>query len=367
MELSGDAWRAPVDRSRQPHREPGPIDHQRSLFAPAYSGIATLFGVPLCLNQEDLRAGKVDAAVVGAPIDMSLGHRGAAYGPRALRADERVLPNSPAMLINDTARVHPFQVLTVVDYGDAPVDPLSIDNSMEPIRSLVREIAEVGAVPIVLGGDHSILWPDAAAIADVYGPGKVGVIHFDAHPDCANDLAGHLASHGTPVRRLIDDEHIPGPNFIQIGLRSAVAPDDALFDWMREHGLRTHFMAEIDRRGFTAVIDDAISEALDGPEHIYLSLDIDVLDPAFAPGTGTPEPPGLTNRELLPAIRRICHETPFVGMEVVEVAPHLDPGYTTTMNARRAIFEGLTGLAMRRLGLRGPAYVDPNVAGSPPG
>jgi Arginase family len=151
MELSGDAWRAPVDRSRQRHREPGPIDHQRSQFAPAYSGIATLFGVPLCLNQEDLRAGRVDAAVLGAPVDVSLGHRGAAYGPSALRADERVLPNSPAMLINDTTRVHPFQVLTVVDYGDAPVDPLSIDNSMAPIRSLVREIAEVGAVPIVLG------------------------------------------------------------------------------------------------------------------------------------------------------------------------------------------------------------------------
>ncbi|MFI1306428.1 arginase family protein [Streptomyces sioyaensis] len=97
-----------------------------------------------------------------------------------------------------------------------------------------------------------------------------------------------------------------------------------------------------------------------------LSLDIDVLDPAFAPGTGTPEPPGLTNRELLPALRRICHETPVVGMDIVEVAPHLDPGYTTTMNARRAIFEALTGIAMRRKGLPGPAYVDPDVGGPPP-
>lgn len=366
MELPPDIWKTPIDRSPDPKREPGPINLQRYGFVPAYAGIATFFGVPLCLNQQDLRAGKVDVAVLGAPVDMSLGHRGAAYGPRALRSDERILPNMPGMLVNPSTRVRPFEVLTVVDYGDAAVDPLSIDNSMEPIRSLVREIAQVGAIPIVLGGDHSILWPDAAALADVYGAGKVGVIHFDAHPDCSNDLLGHPVSHATPIRRLIEDEHVPGRNFVQIGLRSAISPDDALFGWMREHGLRTHFMAEIDRRGFDTVLEQAIAEALDGPEYVYLSLDIDVLDPAFAPGTGTPEPPGLTNRELLPAIRRICHETPLVGMEVVEVAPHLDPGYTTTMNARRAIFEGLTGIAMRRAGLPGPAYLHPDVAGTPP-
>ena len=136
---------------------------------------------------------------------------------------------------------------------------------------------------------------------------------------------------------------------------------------MRAHGLRAHFMAEIDRRGFDAVLQQAIAEALDGAEYLFLSLDIDVLDPAFAPGTGTPEPPGLTNRELLPALRRICHETPVVGMDLVEVAPHLDPGYTTTMNARRAIFEALTGIALGRKGLPGPAYLDPAVSGPPPG
>jgi formimidoylglutamase len=366
MDVFGD-FDAPIDRSGDPRREPGPINLRRYQYTPAYAGIATFLGVPLCLNQEDLRAGKVDVAIVGAPVDMSLGHRGAAYGPRALRADERLLPQMPEMLTNATTRTKPFETLRVVDYGDAAVDGMSIERSMEPIRTLVREIAEVGAIPVVLGGDHSILWPDAAAIADVYGAGKVGVIHFDAHPDCAHSTLGHLVSHGTPVRRLIEDEHIPARNFIQIGLRSAVSPDDELFEWMRDNGLRTHYMAEIDQRGFNAVLDDAIAEALDGPEYLFLSLDIDVLDPAFAPGTGTPEPPGLTNRELLPALRRICHETPVVGMEVVEVAPHLDPGYTTTMNARRAIFECLTGFAMRREGGLGPNYVHPDVAGRPKG
>ncbi len=365
MDFWADAWKMPVDRSHDPRREPGPIELQRYQFQMSYSGIATMFGVPLCLNQDDLRAGKVDVAVLGAPVDMGVNHRGAAFGPRALRSDERTLPNSPATLINDSVRIQPFKVLTVVDYGDAAVDPLSIENSHQPIRTLVREIVEVGAVPIVLGGDHSILWPNAAAVADVYGAGKVGVIHFDAHPDCADNIFGHLASHGSPIRRLIEDEHIPGRNFIQIGLRSALAPDDELFGWMRERGMRSHHMAEIERHGFPAVLERAINEALDGPEYLYVSLDVDVLDPAFAPGTGAPEPPGLTNRELLPAIRRICHETPVVGLEVVEVAPNLDPGYTTTMNARRAIFEAITGLAMRRLGLPGPAYLHPDVAGPP--
>lgn len=363
--IEGEGWKAPFDRSLDPPREPGPIHLQRNLGGLAFSGIATFMGVPVCLTQEDLRAGKVDVAVLGAPVDMSVGQRGAAYGPRHIRADERVLPMMPEALQNADTRVRPFEVLRVVDYGDAPVDPFSIVNSMEPIRRLVREIAEVGAVPIVLGGDHSILWPDAAAIADVYGAGNVGVIHFDTHADCCTDVFGHHATHGTPIRRLIEEEHIPARNFVQIGLHSYIL-DDNLFDWMRKNGMRSHFMAEIERVGFQTVLEKAIDEALDGPKFLYISLDIDVLDPAYAPGTGTPEPGGLTPRELLPAIRRICHETPVVGMEVVEVAPLLDPTYCTAMYARRAILEALSGLAQRRLGLPGPNYLHPAVAGLEP-
>jgi agmatinase len=355
-----------VDRSQDPGREPGPINLQRYVGVPAYSSIATFMGVPICLNQEDLKAGKVDAAVLGAPVDFGSGARGASYGPRYIRADERHIERIPSLLTNASTRVRPFEILKVVDYGDAAVDPFSIDNSMEPIRKLVREIAEIGAFPIVLGGDHSILWPDAAAVADVYGPGNVGVIHLDAHPDCSPHLYGHLVTHGTPIRRLIEDEHIPGRNFIQIGLRTVTGPDEELWAWMRQNGMRSHFMAEIDRIGFQTVMEKAIAEALDGPKYIYLSLDIDVLDPSFAPGTGTPEVAGLTNRELLPAIRRLCHETPVIGMEVVEVAPLLDHGSITTMNARHAIFEALTGLAMRKLGIKGPNYLDPAASGQIP-
>jgi agmatinase len=362
----GDILQREVDRSQDPRREPGPINLQRYVGIPAYSGIATFMGVPICLNQADLKAGKVDVAILGAPVDMSSGARGAAYGPRYIRCDERGLENIPTWLVNADTRIRPFEVLKVVDYGDAAVDPFSIEHSMEPIRKLVREICEVGTIPVVLGGDHSILWPDAAAVADVYGAGNVGVIHMDAHPDCSPHLYGHQVSHGTPIRRLIEDEHIPAKNFVQIGLRTIGGPDEELWDWMRKNAMRSHFMTEIDRLGFQTVLEKAIAEALDGPEYIYISLDIDVLDPAFAPGTGTPEVAGLTNRELLPAIRRLCHETPVIGLEVVEVAPLLDHSSITTMNARKAIFEALTGIAMRKLGIKEPGYLDSVTSGQVP-
>jgi agmatinase len=362
----GDIWKEKADRSGEPRRQPGPIPLHRHVYTPAYSGLATFLGVPVCLTPEDLKAGKVDVAILGAPVDLGFGMRGAAYGPRYIRADERFLPNTPAVFQNPDTRIKPFEVLTVVDYGDAAVDPLNLQASMTSIRELVREVAETGAIPFILGGDHSILWPNAAAVAEVHGPGNVGVIHFDTHADCANKTLGHLVSHGTPIRRLIEDEHIPPRNFVQIGLHSFTVPDNDLLGWMRRKGMRSHHMAEINRLGFDAVLEKAIDEALDGPKVIYISLDIDVLDPAFAPATGTPEPGGLTPRELLPAIRRVCHETQVVGFEVVEVAPHLDPGYTTAMYARRAILEALTGMAQRRLGIQQKNYLDPVMSGEVP-
>lgn len=358
----GDTWRTRRDRSGDPSRAPGPIDLRRYELHPAFSGPSTFMGLPVCLTPDDLREGEVDAAIIGAPMDSGIGHRGASFGPGAIRGAERYIP-SPAVLMNHLhVRVQPFDVLTVVDYGDAAVDPFSIEASMPTIREVVREVVETGAVPVVLGGDHSIMWPDVAACADVHGAGRVGVVHLDAHADCSADHMGHHVTHGTPIRRLIEDEHVPGRNFVQIGLRGYY-PDNELLEWMRSHGMRSHFMAEVERDGLDRVVERAIDEALDGPELLYISFDVDVLDPAYAPGTGTPEPGGLTTREVFPVVRRLCHEAQVVGFEVVEVAPGIDPAYTTALNAHRLVVEALTGLAMRRLGLQGPRYLDPNAAG----
>jgi len=252
----------------------------------------------------------------------------------------------------------------VVDYGDAPIDPMSTERSIHAIRSYVRQAVEVEiepgkhVIPIIIGGDHSLMYPDVAALVDVYGKGNVGVIHFDAHYDAGKYGMGHLINHGMPVYRLIEEGLVPGKNFIQVGLRGYY-PDESAFKWMRENGFRYHTMADVERRGWGVVMEEIIKEANDGPKYLFISFDIDVLDPAFVPGTGTPEPGGLTPRETFPIVRRLCAESNVVGFELVELNPLIDPTYVSAMNANRIVRECLTGIAMRKMGLTGKHYLSP--------
>ncbi len=367
--IPGDVWRIEYDRSNDPKREPGPIELNRYIANPvAPGGIPTFMRWPVCLTQEDLKAGEVDVAVIGAPLDLSTGQRGTAFGPQALRTADRYLPGGPAaggVLTHTHVVVKPFEVLKCVDYGDAGIDPFDPVASHEEVRKRVREIAEAGTIPITLGGDHSLMRPDGQAMADVYGKGKVGIIHFDAHYDAGSQHFGHNITHGTPVRNLIDEGHVPGKNFIQVGLRGWIPFEDDM-EWMRSQGIKSHYMAEVERDGFNKVMERAIAEALDGPEYLFISFDIDSLDPAYAPGTGTPEPGGFTTREIFPMVRRLCAECHVVGMELVEVGPGWDPGYTTALNGLRIIQEAITGLAMRKLGLTEPHYLDPRTSGQAP-
>ncbi|MEA5120640.1 MAG: arginase family protein, partial [Propionibacterium sp.] len=156
---------------------------------------------------------------------------------------------------------------------------------------------------------------------------------------------------------------VPGKNFVQVGLRG-YWPDQETLDWMDEQKMRTHFMAEINHDGFTKVLERAVDQALDQADHLYLSLDVDVTDPAFAPGTGTPEPGGLTSVDVLTAVRRLAAEVGIVAMDVVEVSPPYDDrGQITALLANRAIREALTGIAMHRKGLVSPHYAHPYALG----
>ena len=245
---------------------------------------------------------------------------------------------------------------------------LSTERTVHAVRRFVREVASVTidggehVIPVIIGGDHSLMYPDVAALADVYGKGNVGVIHFDSHYDAGKYMFGHLIGHGQPVYRLINEGHVPGENFIQVALRGYY-PDMDTFKWMREQGLRYHTMAEIELRGFAAVMEDVIREAGEGPEYLFISFDIDALDPAYMPGTGTPEPGGLTTREAFPIVRRLCAETNVVGFELVELAPLADPGYTTVLNSERIVRECLTGIAMRKKGITDRYYMNPLTSG----
>ena len=246
-----------------------------------------------------------------------------------------------------------MEVLTVVDFGDANCPPGSLELGHEAVRQKVSEALGAGALPVVLGGDHSITLPSATAVAQHLGFGNVGMVHFDAHADTRESTyGGVLISHGSPMRRLIESGAIPGKNFVQVGLRGYYPPD--LFGWMRDQGMRWHQMSEIEARGFDAVMDDAIAEAQEGPRHVYLSVDIDVLDPAFAPGTGTPEPGGLTSAELLRAVRRIVPKVDLVAMDVVEVSPPYDgPGAITAEVAHRVVLEAISALAWAKTNEQG--------------
>ncbi len=338
-------------------RTPGPIDLNRYMYSGPKSGIPTFFNLPVAITPQDLVAGEVEVAIMGAPLDMGTGIRGAAYGPRAVRTGAIYKGQGPNVPQHMHTMVSPFNELTIVDYGDIAVDDLSTERSVGHIREMVREVAASGTIPIIVGGDHSLMYPDVAGVVDVYGAGKVGVVHFDAHFD-AQPSGSHLLSHGQPVHRLFSEKIVPGENFIQVGLRG-YWPGKAGFEWMREHGLRYHTMAEVEKKGWKPVMDRVLEEALEGPEYIFISFDVDVLDPAYMPGTGTPEPGGLTTREAFPIVRRLCAEKQVVGFELVEVNPVADPGYTTAQNADRILRECLTGIAMRKRGLTDKHYLSP--------
>jgi arginase family enzyme len=345
-------------------REPGPINIQRYPGGPGFAGIPTFFKLPIALTPEDLKAGDVDVAIVGAYTDMGAGGRGAAWGPMAFRASPSTVGWGKFAMDHMLTLVNPFEDLIMVDYGDAPIDFLSTERSMPAIREFIREIAAIKrkdgthVIPLIIGGDHSLMYSDVAGLADVYGKGNVGVIHFDAHYDATKNMFGHMISHGQPVYRLIEEGHVPGKNFIQIGLRGYY-PNKESFEWMREQGFRYHTMAEVEKRGWKDVMEDIIKEAKDGPEYIFISFDIDVMDPAYTPGTGTPEPNGLTPRETFPLIRRLCAESNVVGFELVELLPYRVPGYETVLNSERIVRECLVGIAMRKKGIVDEAFLAP--------
>ncbi|MGZ8600588.1 MAG: agmatinase, partial [Actinomycetota bacterium] len=310
---------------------------------PAHVGSTSFQKVPW-VTDDELEASGAEVAIVGAPIDDGASNRaGARFAPRAIRT----ATYHSGDLWSIQLETEVLSKIKVVDAGDAPVVPSRLARGLRVVHEKVWRVAKTGAIPIVLGGDHSVTYPSAAAVARHQDPRKVGVVHFDAHADTGNDVWGSLISHGAPMRRLIEDGWIAGPNFVQVGLHG-YWPERETFEWMQEQGLRWHRMVEIEERGAEAVIADAIAEALDGPDCIYLSIDIDVVDPGNAPGTGTPEPGGMLPRELLRAVRQVVTQVDLVGMDVVEVCPPYDVADVTAMLAHRCVLEAISALAASR-------------------
>ena len=304
---------------------------------PDYLGLLTFGGVPYTEDPAELEG--FDVAIVGAPMDDLVSDRpGARLAPRAIRAASS--PPGPHLEVGIDA----FAELRVVDFGDAPVIPADAVTSHAAIEATVGQVLAAGVLPVVLGGDHSITEPSIRACAGTHGP--VGLVHFDTHTDTGEEVFGVEFSHGTFIRRLVDQGHLDGSRYAQIGLRG-YWPGPEEFGWQAEHGITSLFMHDVRDLGIREVVRRAIAAV--GPGPTYLTVDVDVLDPAFVPGTGTPEPGGMTAVDLLLAVRTVAAELELIGADVVEVIPTgVGTDDYSALVADRVIRETLTGIAMRR-------------------
>ena len=315
-----------------------------NLYGPDF----TFLGIDRCDLDIPATFADADVVIVGAPIDSGTSHRsGAKFGPQAIRGGD-YLPHDgerPHLAL----RIDALKTMKVVDAGDLMMPGGDLVSSLEVLAEASEKISRAGAIPVILGGDHSIASADVAGIARHRGLGTISMIHFDAHADTGEDQFGALIGHGTPMRRLIDNGIVRGDRFLQLGLRG-YWPDSKTLDWMRDQGMRSYEMTEIHHRGLNTVLDESFATLTDGCDGVFLSVDIDVVDPGMAPGTGTPEPGGMTSRELLESVRRICLELPVVGIDVVEVAPAFDSADITAILANRVVLEALSAIAKRRSG-----------------
>ncbi len=319
-----------------------PLERWRALGLPDkpdYAGLLTFGGMPYTHAPAELAG--VDVAILGAPTDDLVSDRpGTRFAPRAIRAAS--CPPGPHL----EAGIDAFAVLRIVDYGDAPVVPADPEGSHRAIEALVSEVVDAGAIPVVLGGDHSITEANIRAVAAVHGP--VGLVHFDTHTDTGREVFGVERSHGTPMFRLVEQGHVDATRYVQIGLRG-YWPGPEEFGWQAERGITSLFAHDVRELGIAEVVSRAVGVVGDGP--VFVSVDIDVLDPAFAPGTGTPEPGGLTSGELLLACRTVAQRLDVVGADLVEVIPTaVGSADVTALVAERCVRELLTGIALRRRG-----------------
>lgn len=293
---------------------------------PRFAGPATMMRLPA----RETAAG-LDACFVGVPLDIGTSNRpGARYGPREIRSESALLRP-----YNMATRAAPFDSLSVADIGDVPINTFNLTESVGIIERAYDEILGHDCVPLTLGGDHTIALPILRALARKHGP--LGMVHVDAHADVNESMFGEPITHGTPFRRAVEEGLVEGQRVVQIGLRgTGYHADD--FDWPRKQGFRVVPAEECWHRSLAPLMDEVRASLGAGP--VYLSFDIDGIDPAYAGGTGTPEIGGLTTVQALEIIRG-CRELDLVGADLVEVAPVYDTSGNTALLAANLLYEML--------------------------
>ena len=293
---------------------------------PRFGGPGTMMRLPAADSADGL-----DACFVGVPLDIGTSHRsGARFGPRAIRGESVLIRP-----YNMASRAAPFDSLQVADIGDVAINTFNLQKSVGLIEAAYHRILDAGTIPLTLGGDHTIVLPILRAMARRHGP--VGVVHVDAHTDINEHMFGEAICHGTPFRRAMEEGLLDPSRVVQIGVRgSGYAADD--FDWSRQQGFRVVQAEECWHKSLSPLMAEVRAQMGDGP--VYLSFDIDGLDPAFAPGTGTPEVGGLSVHQGLEIVRG-CRGLQLVGADLVEVSPPYDPQGTTALVGANLLFEML--------------------------
>jgi agmatinase len=304
----------------EPH--PMPVN---ALEVPRFAGVPTFMRLPHIPD-----AKRLDVALIGVPFDGGTSYRtGARFGPRHIREQSAIIrPYNPVL------DVSPFERLRVADYGDLPVNPLSIDDTYKRIAEALKPVLDADTIPICVGGDHSILLPILRAAHAKHGP--VALVQLDAHSDTWDQYWGMKYSHGTPVRRAIEEGLLAEPYVLQVGLRGQIYGADDM-DFARKHKIKMITSEDFHEHGVAVVREEL--KAFKGRK-TYFSLDIDVVDPAFAPGTGTPQVGGLSSAQILDVVRAM-KGLRLVGCDVVEVSPQYDSAEITSLLAANLIFEQL--------------------------
>ncbi len=281
----------------------------------------------------------VDVALLGVPFDSGTSYRsGARLGPREIRAQSSLI--RPYSYFQ---KVSPFERLTIVDAGDVDAPPVGIDQAYAAIEAGVERVLAAGALPLIVGGDHSISLPILRAVARRHGP--LALVQFDAHIDTWGDYFGGKYFHGSPFRRAIEEGIISPKHYVQVGIRGPMYGEEADFAFQRAHGVTTIDIGRVKSDGVAHTMA-RVRDIVAGPP-LYVTFDIDSVDPAYAPGTGTPEVGGLTSYEAQELVRSLAG-LPLVGCDIVEVAPSFDgPGQITALLAANLMFEFLGVIARR--------------------
>ncbi len=294
---------------------------------PRYVGIPSFFRTPIAASLED-----VDIGIIGVPFDGGVTNRpGTRHGPREIRNQSSLIrPHNPPTLQS------PFATHRVRDLGDCWIErPYELRGALEEIEAFYRTVVAAGIAPLTVGGDHSIAWPILRAVAAKVGQ-PLGMVHIDAHGDTGDDYMGSRVHHGAPFRRAVEDGLLDPTRVIQIGLRGTSTTPGGMWAYSTQSGMRVMPIEELHDQGWRYAVEEARRVAGTGPT--YLSFDIDSLDPAFAPGTGTPEAGGLTSLEALRIVRGL-RGLDIVAADLVEVSPPFDVGGITTLNAAAILFE----------------------------